>query len=234
VASEVMLRNAPRWLDRVRYTILAKLPPKVNGRTLVQHQDPLDSMLRKLLADRFQIQSHWGEQKADGYVLLAGTPRMKKADPGSRTYCKYRPAEGEKDVRRVDSPVNATFHCQNVTMAQFADLVSAVARSDIKSRVVDKTGLKDSYVFSLSYSTAGNLRLQVAAAQAAAKQAGEVTAGPVEGLAIEDAVRKELGVRLEKQPLPLPFCSSTISTRRRRRTEPSGFTKYDFQGRSSD
>jgi uncharacterized protein (TIGR03435 family) len=203
--SGAMLGNVPPWLDRVRYTILAKLPPQVDGRTLVQHQDPLDSMLRKLLADRFHIQSHWGEQTADGYVLLAGTPRMKKADPSSRTYCKYGPAEGEKDVRRVDSPFNAMFHCQNVTMAQFADLLSAVDRADIKNRAVDKTGLTDSYVFSVSYTSTGRLRLQEAAAQAAAKQAGEATAGPVEGLGIEDAVRKELGVRLEKQPLPLPF-----------------------------
>ena len=199
------LGNAPPWMDRVRYTILAKLPPEVDGRTLVLHQDPLDSMLRKLLVDRFHIQSHWGEQTADGYVLLAGTPRMKKADPGSRTYCKYGPAEGEKDVRRVDSPFNGMFHCQNVTMAQFADLLSAVARGDIKNRIVDKTGLTDSYNFSVSYTSAGRLRLQEAAAQAAAKQAGEATAAPVEGLGIEDALRKELGVRLEKQPLPLPF-----------------------------
>jgi len=203
--SGAMLGDVPAGLDRVRYTILAKLPPEVDGRTLVQHQDPLDSMLRKLLEDRFHIESHWREQTADGYVLLAGTPRMKKADPSSRTYCKYGPAEGEKDVRRVDSPFNAMFHCQNVTMAQFADLLPAVARGDVKSRVVDKTGLTGSYDFSLSYTGAGRLRLQESAAQAAAKQAGEATAGPVEGLGIEDAVRKELGVRLETQPLPLPF-----------------------------
>jgi uncharacterized protein (TIGR03435 family) len=203
--SAAMLGDAPPWLDRVRYTIMAKLPPEVDGRTLVLHQDPLDSMLRKLLTDRFHIQSHWGQQTADGYVLLAGTPRMKKADPTSRTYCKYGPAEGEKDVRRVDSPFNAMFHCQNVTMAQFADLLSAVARADVTSRAVDKTGLKDSYVFSVSHTSGGRLRLQEAAAQAAAKQTGEATVAPVQGLSIEDAIRKELGIRLEKQPLPLPF-----------------------------
>jgi len=200
-----MLGDVPPWLDHVRYTILAKLPPEVDGRTLLAHQDPLDGMLRKLLTERFHIQAHWGERTADGYVLLAGTRRMKKADPGSRTYCKYGPAEGEKDVRRVDSPFNAMFHCQNVTMAQFADLLSAVARGDIKNRIVDKTGLTGSYDFSLSYTGASRLRLQEAAALKAAKLAGEATPGPVEGLGIEDAVRKELGVRLEMQPLPLPF-----------------------------
>jgi uncharacterized protein (TIGR03435 family) len=201
-----MLGNVPAGLDRVRYTILAKLPPEVDGRTLVLHQDPLDSMLRKLLEDRFHIQSHWGEQTVDGYVLLAGSPKMKKADPSSRTYCKYGPAEGEKDVRRVDSPFNGMFHCQNVTMAEFADLLAAVGgRADIRNHVVDKTGMKDGYNFSLSYTTGSRLRLQEAAAQAAAKQAGQATADPVEGLGIDDAIRKELGVRLEKQPLPLPF-----------------------------
>jgi uncharacterized protein (TIGR03435 family) len=201
-----MLGNVPPGLERVRYTILAKLPAGVDGRTLVLHQDPLDSMLRKLLEDRFHIQAHWGEQTADGYVLLAGTPRMKKADPSARTYCKYGPAEGEKDVRRVDSPFNGMFHCQNVTMAQFADLLLAVGgRADLRNRVVDKTGLTDSYDFSLSFTTGSRLRLQEAAALTAAKQAGEATAGPVEGRAIDDAIRKELGVRLEKQPLPLPF-----------------------------
>ena len=204
--SAAMLGDVPPWLDRVRYTIVAKLPPDVDGRTLVLHQDPLDSMLRKLLTDRFRIQSHWGQQKADGYVLLAGTPKMKKADPTSRTYCKYGPAEGEKDVRRVDSPFNGMFHCQNVTMAQFADLLAAVGgRADIRNHVVDKTGLTDGYDFSVSYTSGSRLLLQEAAAQKAAAQAADAIAGPVEGLGIEDALRKELGIRLEKQPLPLPF-----------------------------
>ena len=204
--SGAMLGNVPPWLDRVRYTILAKLPPQVDGRTLVQHQDPLDSMLRKLLADRFHIQSHWGEQTADGYVLLAGTPRMKKADPSSRTYCKYGPAEGEKDVRRVDSPFNGMFHCQNVTMAQFADLLAAVGgRADIKNHVVDKTGLTDSYDFRCITRPAAGFACRRLQRRRRPSKAGEATAGPVEGLGIEDAVRKELGVRLEKQPLPLPF-----------------------------
>jgi uncharacterized protein (TIGR03435 family) len=201
-----MLGDAPPWLDRVRYTILAKLLPEVDGRTLVAHQDPLDNMLEKLLTDRFHIQAHWGERTVDGYVLLAGTPKMKKSDPSSRTYCKYGPAEGEKDVRRVDSPFNGMFHCQNVTMAQLADLLQAVGgRADITNRVVDKTGLKDGYDFSVWYTTGSRLRAQMAAAQTAAKQAGEATAGPVEGLGIGDALRKELGVKLELQPLPLPF-----------------------------
>jgi uncharacterized protein (TIGR03435 family) len=200
-----MLGNVPDWLPHERYTIVAKLPPGVDGRTVLEDQDQLDDMLKKLLVSRFHIQYHWGEQTEDGYVLLAGSPKMKKADPNSRTYCKFGPAEGEKDVRRADSAFNGMFHCQNVTMAQLANLAQPMARSEIGNHVVDKTGLPGSYDFSLSFTTGRKLRADMASAQAAAKTAGEATAAPVEGLGIEDAYRKELGVRLEKRPLSQPF-----------------------------
>ena len=90
-----MIGNRPDWLVRNRYTILMKLPPGVDARALTQNSELFDEMLRKLLTDRFQIKFHWGEVTVpDAYALLPGTPKMKKADPTSRTYCKYGPAEG--------------------------------------------------------------------------------------------------------------------------------------------
>ena len=128
-----MLGNRPDWLGRNRYTIQVKLPQGVDARTVSQDSALFDEMLRKLLTDRFQMKYHWGEQTVpDAYVLLAGTPKMKKADPNSRSFCKFGPPEGEKDVRTADSAFNGEFHCQNVTMDQFADLAQAVANSEIK------------------------------------------------------------------------------------------------------
>jgi uncharacterized protein (TIGR03435 family) len=162
-------------------------------------------MLQKLLIDRFQIKYHWGQQTQDGYVLLAGTPKMKKADPNSRSFCKYGPPPGEKDVRSgPDSPFDHESHCQNVTMDQFADLAQPLAESEIKNRVVNKTGLAGSYDFTLYYTSGRKLRTDAAAAEAAAKQAGDATAAPAGGLSVVDAFRKELGLRLEKQPGTYP------------------------------
>ncbi len=189
-----MLGNAPPWLDSVRYTILVKLPPEVDARAVLQDRDQLYNMLQKLLVDRFRIKYHWGEQTADGYVLLPGTPKMKKADPNSRSFCKYGPHEGEKDVRMADSAFDAEFHCQNVTMAQFADLAQPMAKSEIKSRVSDKTGLAGEYDFTLYYTTGHKMRLDAAAA---AREAS--SSEPVVSLSVEEAFRKELGIRLEKQ-----------------------------------
>lgn len=199
-----MLGNAPPWLDHVRYTILVKLPPDIDGRTVFQNQDQLDNMLQKLLVDRFQIKYHWGEQTQDGWMLLPGTPRMNPADPKSRTFCRYGPPDGEKDMHTPDSPYDNQSHCQNVTMDQFADMLQNLAKSEIKNHVQNKTGLAGSYDFTFYYSSVRKLRAENAAAVAAAKESGAESSDPVAGMGIQDAFKKELGLKLEKQPGTYP------------------------------
>jgi uncharacterized protein (TIGR03435 family) len=195
-----MLGNRPPWLNQVRYTILVKLPPDIDGRSYFQDRDLFHRMLRKLLVDRFQMKYHWGEQTQDGYVLVACTPKMKKADPNSRSSCGDGPPAGEKDVRTTPgSPFDNEFHCQNVTMDEFADVLQSLARSEIRNRVPNKTGLAGSYDFTVYYTSTPKLLTETAAAADAAKEGGEA-ATPVEGISIEDAFRKQLGLRLEKQP----------------------------------
>jgi len=192
-------------LSQQRFTILVKLPPEVDARAAWQDQDQVDNMLQKLLADRFHLKSHWETQTRDGYVLLPGAPKMKKADPNARSFCKYGPPPGEKDVRSSpDSPYDNESYCQNVTMDQFADMVQAVAGSEVKNRVPNKTGLAGSYDFTFYYTSGRKLRADATAADAAAKQAGDATAAPSGGLSVEDAFRKELGLQLVRQPGPYP------------------------------
>lgn len=198
----MMLGDALRSLPSTRFTILVKLPPGIDGRAIYQDQDQLDAMLQKLLIDRFQVKYHWGTwTQPDAYVLRAGPQKMKQADPSSRSFCKFGPPEGKKTARTADSPFNREFHCENVTMTQFADLTQALAGSDIKNRVPDKTGLAGSYDFWVYYTDGRTLR--TAAAQEANK-AGENTPVPVDGLTVEEAFRRQLGLKLEKQPLTLP------------------------------
>jgi uncharacterized protein (TIGR03435 family) len=201
-----VLGNRPDWLNTVRYTLMVKLPPDIDARNVFQDHDLIDRMLQKLLVERFQIKYHWGEQtQPDAYVLLAGTPKMKKADPNSRSSCGYGPPDGEKDLRTgQDSPFDREFHCQNVTMDQFADLAQSLANSEIKNRVPNKTGLEGSYDFTLVYTTTRKLRVDTKAAADAAKLAGDDASAPVTGESVEDAFRKQLGLRLERQALTLP------------------------------
>lgn len=201
----MILGDALTKLPTTRFTILVKLPSGVDGRMISQNQDLLDGMLQKLLIDRFEVKYHWGEwTQPDAYVLLEGSPKMKKADPNSRSFCKFGPPEGEKTMRTANSPFNREFHCQNVTMAQFADLTQALAGSEVKNRVPDKTGLEGSYDLWVYYTDGRMLRTQTAAAAEEAKRNGDATPEPIGGLPVEDAFRKQLGLKLEKQPLTLP------------------------------
>jgi uncharacterized protein (TIGR03435 family) len=201
-----VLGDALPLLPRTRFTILVKLPPDINGLAVYQDQDQIDNMLQKLVIDRFKVKYHWGQwTQPDAYVLLpSSTPKMKRADPESRSFCKFGPAEGEKTARTANSPFDREFHCQNITMDQFADLTQALAGSEVKNRVPNKTGVAGSFDFTLFYTANRTLRAQLAAAAAEAKQAGEATPAPVGGIGVEEAFRKQLGLRLEKQPLILP------------------------------
>jgi uncharacterized protein (TIGR03435 family) len=200
-----MLGDALPLLPKTRFTIAVKLPVDIDARAMSQDPDQLANMLQKLLIDRFKIKYHWGEwTQPDAYVLLAGTPKMKKADPNSRSFCKYGPVEGEKPSRYAGSPYNSEFHCQNVTMAQFADFVEPLAGADVKNRVPDRTGLAGSYDFTMYFTNGRTLQARIADATKEAKQNGDAVPAPVEGISVEDAIRKQLGLRLEKQHVVLP------------------------------
>jgi uncharacterized protein (TIGR03435 family) len=201
-----VIANRPAWFDVTKHTILVKLPPDIEARNVFRDRDLIDRMLQKLLVDRFQMKYHWGEQtQTDAWVLLPGTPRMKKADPNARTSCDFGAPAGEKAVMNTpDSPFDQEFHCQNVTMDQFADVAQSLAGNEIKNRVPNKTGLAGSYDFTLIYTTTRKLRVDTKAAADAAQQAGNAAVEPVAGVSLEDAVKKQLGIRLERQPLTLP------------------------------
>lgn len=201
-----VLGDALPSLQLPRYTILVKLPPEVDARAAFQDRDVVDNMLQKLLAERFGLKYHWGTQTQNGYVLTAGTPKMKKADPNSRTLCKYGPPPGEKDIRSSpDSPFDNEGYCQNVTMDQFADMAQALLGDLVKNRVPNKTGLAGSYDFTIYFTGGRKLRADAAAADAAAKQNGDATAAPGGGFRADEAIHRQLGLLLVQQPGTYPI-----------------------------
>jgi uncharacterized protein (TIGR03435 family) len=205
-----MISNRPPWLNVPRYTLLVKLPPEIDGRALYQNQDEVAIMLQKLLVDRFGLKYHWGEQSLDGWALVGGTPKMKKADPNSRSFCKWGTPPGEKSMNSgPEALYDNQSYCQNVTMAQYADMMQAFTGSDIKYRVFDKTGLAGSWDFTLYYTSAAKLKAASIAATAKPAESGagtgaDASTDPVGGMTLQDAVRKELGLQLVKQPETYP------------------------------
>ena len=208
--SEVLV-NAPKWLDSDHFDILAKVsndalgPASATGSPRITQED-LQMMLRALLIERFKIQAHMEDRPISAYTLLAANPKLRPADPLSRTRCTEGPGPDGKDPRIASPVLNRLVTCQNMTMAQIGNELQHVASGYIYGPVLDSTGIKGSWDFTLSFSSADQI-LPAAATKPAASPDGTTTAtvaDPNGALSLFDAVNKQLGLKLEKQRRPAP------------------------------
>jgi uncharacterized protein (TIGR03435 family) len=93
-------------------------------------------------------------------------------------------------------------------MSQFAEQLQGFARGYIHNPVVDATGLDGAWDFTLSFSTAGFLQGsgRVGRGGDAGQPAADAptASDPSGGLSLFDAVKTQLGLRLEMQKRPMP------------------------------
>jgi uncharacterized protein (TIGR03435 family) len=197
-----VIGNAPKWLDVDRFDIMAKVTsdPLGGGKPRIS-QEELQLMLRALLIERFKIQSHMEDRPITAYTLLAGTPKMKAADPASRTRCKEGPGPDGKDPRVASPVLNRLVTCQNMTTAAISEELQHIAGGYIYGPVLDSTGIKGSFDFTLSFSS---VNLTKASAAGSGTPGANGSSDPNGALTLFDAVSKQLGLKLEKQRRPVP------------------------------
>jgi uncharacterized protein (TIGR03435 family) len=199
-----VLVGAPKWLDEDRFDILAKLSTDSSSGAPVKPKPLLfqevRAMLRTLIAERFQMKSHWEDRPVTAYHLIAVSPKLTPADPKARTRCIEGPGADGKDPRLANPVVDRLVTCQNMTMAQLGMEFQSFAGGMIYRTVVDDTGLKGSYNFTLSFSSIQRLQGGGAPPPDGAQQAGD----PSGAISLYDAVKNQLGLRLEKQIRPMP------------------------------
>jgi uncharacterized protein (TIGR03435 family) len=213
------IANAPKWLDTDHFDILAKVSPETQatGSPNAQRIDieDLRFMVRALIEDRFQMKSHMEDRPIDAYTLIAVSPKLRPADPLSRTRCKEGPGPDGKDPRIATPILGRLLTCQNMTSAQIADELQRQAAGYIFSPVLDKTGLKGSWDFTLSFSTAGQLQSGAAGGGGGGTGTGSGTGSPATdgapsasepngAISLFDAVNRQLGLKLERQRRPAP------------------------------
>jgi len=193
------LVGAPKWLDQDRFDILAKLASDDAGGAAPNAcelpDEQMRQLMRALIEDRFQMKDHWEDRPGTAYHLVADNPKLTPADPSLRTRCYAGPGPDGKDPRLTNHVLNRLFTCQNITMAQFGEHLQAMVQGYIHSTVIDDTGLKGSYSFTLSFSGGGQLPGGV--------NAGMAGADPNGAISLFDAVKNTLGVKLEKQTRPV-------------------------------
>jgi len=165
--------GGPNWVALDRFDIIAKAPNDSSeaDRAL---------MLKALLADRFKLVTH-EDQKPLGVFTLTVVKRS----------ANLREAEGEGEaVCKAPSPAPAgpytAMDCQHLSMDDFATWFRQYAQ--VAHRIVNATGLKGTYNFTIKWSPRG-------------PGADDSSAY----IPFPEAIEKQLGLRLtpEKRPSPV-------------------------------
>jgi uncharacterized protein (TIGR03435 family) len=209
INGDEFLINAPKWLDDDRYDILAKAPEGVaigdltpNRNIIPVNIDALRPMLRALVTERFKLQAHTENRPLNAYTLVAVKPKLKKSEPNARTKWQEGALPDSKGGKNANPSLGRLVTCQNVTMAQFAEMLPGIAPGYLRTDVVDATGLEGGYDFTFSFSPAGALQLNGGPKDAAAGGAAPEASDPSGVMSLFDAMTRQLGLKLETQKRP--------------------------------
>ena len=209
--------GAPKWLSSDRFDLIAKAPEGVALGDLMAvnnirrgfsiNVDALRPMIRNLLVERFKMQVHTEDKPTPAWVLTAVKPKLQPADPKGRTKWTEGPAADGKDSRKSNPVLGRLVTCHNMSMAQFAALLSDIAPGYVRTDVIDATGLAGNWDFTFNFSAAG--QLQGGGGRGGDGPPGgpggaDVASDPSGGLSLSDALSKQLGLKLDSQKRPKP------------------------------
>jgi uncharacterized protein (TIGR03435 family) len=181
------IRGGEKWLESDRYDIVAKTQP-------TESSDTLRVMVQSMLADRFKLKVHKEAQPVTVHGLTVNKSKLQDADPNSRSECVRRAVDGA-----------LTLTCTNTTMAQFATKIRDVARGYLEHPVVDLTGLKGGYDFTVAWAPRNRVMGAGRPGESAGADSSPVPVAvdrPV-GLTLYEAVSRQLGLKLATQKHPM-------------------------------
>ncbi len=171
--------GGPAWLDDDRYDMNAKAERPSS-------LEELHAMLQDLLADRFKLRFHRESKELPMYALTVDKdgPKLKPHEARSA---------GDPWIDQTqDHFPQTTWHATFAPMDYFAWRLSTI----LDRPVVDQTDLKGGYDFDLKFTQ--ELPPQHSAGGSAQRNAID-TSGPT----IFDAIRRQLGLKLERQKGPV-------------------------------
>jgi uncharacterized protein (TIGR03435 family) len=170
---------APDWMDAARFNVVAKIPSGAGRREF-------GSMLQKLLAERFGLRVHFEKKNVTVYELTVARngPKLKESqEPESpKPEAPWRPPASGPPARTM-----ARVSRKGDSIADLADFLS----NQLGQPVIDATGLRGRYDYQMSF-------LMEPGGQAAGPVASN-SSEPDIGTGLIDAVRDQLGLKLEKK-----------------------------------
>jgi uncharacterized protein (TIGR03435 family) len=218
LGTDEMLVGAPKWMDEDRYDLLAKTPDGVAMGNLTPDRsgipvniDALRPMIKSLVTERFKLVAHLEDRPVTAYTLTAVKPKLKKADPNSRTKWQEGVQPEDKNNKNANSTLGRLVTCQNVTMAQFAEMLPTIAPGYLRTEVKDSTGIEGGYDFTFSFSPIGALNAaRRPNADGGAQPGGPAGPGaaeasdPTASLSLYESISRQLGLKLDTTKRPMP------------------------------
>ena len=168
------------WMESARYNVNAKIPPGTD-------RARFDLMLQRLLAERWGLRAHFEKNDAMVYELTtakSGAKLKESADASAapKAEAMWRPPASGPPVR-----TSARVARKGDAMSDLANFLS----NQLGQLVTDATGLGGRYDYELTFVMEPGGR--------AAGPDATGGAGPEFGVSLIDAVRDQLGLRLEKK-----------------------------------
>jgi len=193
---------APKWVETFRIDVTARAFADTNPANNAQaDEDFARLMLRSLLIEKFQIKWHMEDRPLTGFTIVADSPKMAKGDPAKRTRCfEGLPPGSPAAAKPPQFPRLVT--CENVSMQQFGQLLPQIAGGYTRVTALDKTGLPGGFDFTLNFSPIE--QVLGSRPEAGAANAGGAALDPTGALSLQEAVRRQLGLKLEDARLPAP------------------------------
>lgn len=157
----------PDWLKSERFDIVAKAPLGTGD------DEKLMPLLRNLLVQRFKLETHTEQRDLPCYALLLAKGGL-----------KIQPVEeGPSGMGSTSNEGGGELKADKVNMDQVAEWLS----HQFQRPVLDMTGVKGAYDFTLKYS------------KESAKGLTDTQTHPV----VSYAIQEQLGLRVEKRSAPI-------------------------------
>ena len=205
---DYQIAGGPAWLNTERYDIEAKAPHLLTSdlRNMSEEQRNLNldrnrRVLQNLMANRFELTLHTESKDAPIYALVVAKGGFKLKEATAEELAPPSP----KDLASSDSPEsmgklrgrgirldNGELTAQAVKLSQMADVLSNL----LGRNVLDKTGLKGAYDFTLRW-TPNESHDQMF------KRIGEAPPPIGSAQSILTAIHEQLGLKLEPQQGPI-------------------------------
>jgi uncharacterized protein (TIGR03435 family) len=135
------ISGGPDWAGTDRYDVLAVTPGELQPNT-----DEQMTMLRKLLADRFQLTFHRESKEFSAYALTVVKGGSKLTE--STTPDDAQPQLTSTVYPEKDGGVRLGLPARNANMEQFTSILQ---RAILDRPVIDRTGLSGRYDFQLDW-----------------------------------------------------------------------------------